>query len=54
MAEIICHIYIFHLTSVISSHYLVKHKSTKFDSSSGKTVKFFVRTSYFHQFINFW
>src|SRR6218665_1396194 len=30
MAEIICYTFTFHLTSLILSHYLVKHKSTKF------------------------
>jgi len=30
IAEVICYIYIFHLTSLISPHYLVKHKSAKF------------------------
>ena len=30
MAKIICYITIFHLTSLMSSHYIVKHKSTKF------------------------
>jgi len=30
MAKIICYINIFHLTSVLLSHYLVKHKSAKF------------------------
>src|SRR6218665_711102 len=32
MAEIICYISIFHLTSLMLSRYLVKHKSTKFYS----------------------
>src|SRR6218665_1546042 len=36
MAEILCYIYIFHLTSLTLSHYLVKYKSTKFYSFSGK------------------
>jgi len=39
MAEILCYMYIFKLTSLMLSHYLVKHKSTKFYSFSGKTVK---------------
>jgi len=30
MAKIICHINIFHLTSLMSSQYLVKQKSAKF------------------------
>ena len=29
IAEVLCHKYIFHLTSLISPHYLVKHKSDK-------------------------
>jgi len=36
MADILCYIYIFHLTSLMLSHYLVKHKRTKFYSFSGK------------------
>src|SRR6218665_145891 len=36
MAEILCYIYIFHLTSLTLSHSLVKYKSTKFYSFSGK------------------
>src|SRR6218665_1618538 len=36
MAEILFYIYIFHLTSLMSSHYLVKHESTRFYSFSGK------------------
>jgi len=36
MAEIICYTYVFHLTSLVSSHYLVKHKSAKFYSSREK------------------
>src|SRR6218665_1905768 len=55
MAEIICYIFTFHLTSRMLSHYLVKHKSTKFYSLSGTTVKDYVRAlSYFHQLNNFW
>ena len=27
MAEILCYMYIFHLISLMSLHYLVKHKS---------------------------
>jgi len=55
MAEIICHMFTFHLTSLMLSHYLVKHKSTKLYSLSGKTVKNYVRAlSYFHQLNNFW
>src|SRR6218665_3961783 len=30
MSEVLCYIYIFHLTSLMSSHYLVKLKSAKF------------------------
>jgi len=53
MAEILFYIYIFHLISLILSHYLVKHKSTKFYNFSGKTVKHSVKIlSYFHQFNN--
>src|SRR6218665_3605103 len=50
IAEVLCHIYIFHLTSLISPHYLVK-KSTKVYSVSEKTVKIYsARTSStFHQ-----
>jgi len=33
VAEIVCYVYIFHLTSLTSSHYLVKHKSTIFKVS---------------------
>src|SRR6218665_1749784 len=55
MAEIIYYILIFHLTSLMLSHSLVKPKTTKFYSLSGKTVKNYVRTlSYFHQLNNFW
>src|SRR6218665_3179603 len=55
MADIGCCIYIFHLTSLMLLHYLVKHKSTKFYSFSGKLCKNSVRTlSYFHQYNNFW
>jgi len=36
MAEIMCHVYIFHLISLMLSHYLVEHKSSKFYSISGK------------------
>jgi len=56
MAEIICYIYIFHLTQIMLSHYPVKHKSAKFYSFSRKTVKIYsVRTlPDFHQFNNFW
>src|SRR6218665_2666797 len=43
-------------TSLMSSHYLVKHKSSKFYSFSGKNKKFYpaITLSYFHQFNNFW
>src|SRR6218665_168567 len=44
MAEILCCIYIFHLTSLVLSHYLVKHKSTKFYSFCRKTVKKFCQS----------
>src|SRR6218665_2186436 len=55
MAEILCYTYIFHLTSLTLSHYLVKYKSTKFYSFSGKLGNNSVRTLfYFHQFNNFW
>ena len=55
MAKIICHIYIFHLISLESSHYFIKHKSTKLYSFLGKTVKIYsVRNpSYSHKFNNF-
>ena len=37
IAEVLCHIiYIFHLTSLISPHYSVNHKSTKFAVSQKK------------------
>src|SRR6218665_493939 len=36
MAEILGYIYIFYLTSLMFSHYLAKHKSTKFYCFSGK------------------
>src|SRR6218665_44836 len=55
MAEMLCYIYIFHITSLMLSHYLVKHKSTKILQFHRKTVKNYVRTlPYFHQFNNFW
>ena len=41
MDKIICHIYIFHLTSLESSHYFIKHKGTKLYSFSGKPVKIY-------------
>src|SRR6218665_3877360 len=42
-------------TSLMLLHYLVKHKSTKFHSFSGKLCKNSVKTSsYFHQYNNFW
>src|SRR6218665_3719089 len=55
MAEILCYIYIFHPTSLTLSHYLVKYKSTKLYSFSGKLLNNSFRTLfYFHQFNNFW
>ena len=36
MAEIVCNIYIFHLTSLMSSQYLVKHKVLNFKVSQEK------------------
>jgi len=55
VAEILWYIYIFHLTSLMLSHYLVKHKSTKFYSLSRKTAQNSVGAlSYFLQFNNFW
>src|SRR6218665_133625 len=55
MSEILCNIYIFHLTSLMLSHYLVKHKSTKFYSLSGKLRNNYVITlSYFHHLNNSW
>src|SRR6218665_917080 len=52
MAEIICSISICHLTPLMLSHYLVKHKSTKFYSFEGKTVKNYVRTLSYRICIN--
>src|SRR6218665_1960800 len=55
VAEILWYIYIFHFTLFMLSHYLVKHKSTKFYGLSRKTAKNSVGAlSYFHQFNNFW
>ena len=42
LAEMLFYKYIFHLTSLMLSHYLLnKHKSTKFYNFLGKTVKIF-------------
>src|SRR6218665_3617483 len=38
-AKVLYHIYISHLTQLISPHYLVKHKSTRLHSVSQKTLK---------------
>src|SRR6218665_3293443 len=55
MAEMLSCIYIIHITSLMLSHYLVKHKSTNILQFRRKTVKNSVRTLfYFHQFNNFW
>src|SRR6218665_1626146 len=55
MAEILCYIYIFHLTSLTLSHCLIKYKSTKFYSFSGKLLNNSVRILfYLNQFNNFW
>src|SRR6218665_3563510 len=55
MAAILCCTYIFYLTSLMLSHYLVKHKSIKFYRFSGKLGKNSVRAlSYLYQFNNFW
>ena len=49
IAEVICYIFIFNLTSLISPRYLVKHKSAKFFNVSGKTVKHLFCQNFAHR-----